>query len=1121
MTDSHPIIDVLLAEYLQRVDSDQPVDREEFLRQHPEHADELRELIEADEALSRATGTRTHFVAPPNSSSDTSLPPDPALGTIIRYLGDYELLEEIARGGMGVVFKARQVSLNRVLALKMIRGGELASQDEIERFRHEAESAAALQHPGIVAVHEIGQHDGHHYFSMDLIDGRSLAERIIEHPLPPRKAVEYVRQVAEALEYAHRQGTLHRDIKPSNIIIDRNGKAHVTDFGLAKRVEVDSDLTLSGQILGTPSYMSPEQAIGNRALMGPPCDVYALGAVLYALLTGRPPFSAATPAETIRQVLAADPVSPRVLNPSIPRDLETICLKCLAKEIPNRYPTAQHLADELQRWLNGEPIYARPIPILSRIIRWCRRNRLVAGLVVAVSVSIVAGTLLSTFFGIEAANLATEVADERAELNQLSESAEGLREDVADLQAEKKTLEAANHDAVRQLTSIQQQADALVYARQLETADREWNAGNTKLAWEALYATPIERRGWEYRFLSARFQQHQQALGRHQKNVLSVDLNPDASMAVSAGADHNVIVWDVKSGKLLQKLKGHRGYVHTVAFSPDGKHIASGSFDGAVIVWDCETWKRKTTFKKHRFQVLTLAFSPNSEKIVSAGRDQMKSNPPGTDSNAIVWDIESEKIDFKLKGHTDPIWRVAWSRDGRRIATASRDHTARTWDAKTGAPIQVFSGHGDRYGVMSIAFSPDSRWVASGGDDGDGTIHIWDVDSGEERMTLSRPGPLPVVWDLEFSDDGQQLVSCGGDTMIRKWDLQSRQLTMTLQGHVDAVTSIAFDEISGIALSGSLDKTVKIWRPVVPQEPTALAGHGGAVPGIAFRPDGNRIVTAGGHSYQAPEINLWDADAGRQLGSLDGRGQMHGSLDAAWSLDSARIATAGAPHINLYDGRTAVLIKQISAHGGLYTQDLDFSPDGKYLASCSADQKVKLWDAIDGSSVRTFDGRHHVGAWTVAFSPDSSRLLSCGGAGLAELFLWDVATGERLKSRRLDVRGIVVHAIYHRDGRRIIAGMHNHTIRIFDAETLNEQQVLTGHTSRVSRVALHPTEERLASGSLDGEILLWDLKTGQRTLTIKLHKSPVLGLAFSPDGKQLVSGSGDGRVVIWQSGNGM
>ena len=255
------------------------------------------------------------------------------LGTV-REFGDYELLAEIARGGMGVVYRARQRSLQRIVALKMIRAGELASEAEIQRFHVEAEAAANLDHPGIVPIYEVGQHAGQHYFSMGYVEGDSLAARVALGPLPPRWAAELVREVAQAVQYAHEQGVIHRDLKPANILLDRTGRPRVTDFGLAKRVASDSNLTLSGQVIGTPSYMPPEQAAGHADQIGPSADVYALGAVLYALLTGRPPFQAATPADTLWQVLEQDPVPLRQLNPAVPRDLETIALKCLEKGGP-------------------------------------------------------------------------------------------------------------------------------------------------------------------------------------------------------------------------------------------------------------------------------------------------------------------------------------------------------------------------------------------------------------------------------------------------------------------------------------------------------------------------------------------------------------------------------------------------------------------------------------------------------------------------------------------------------------------------------------------------------------------------------------------------------------------
>jgi serine/threonine protein kinase/WD40 repeat protein len=313
----------------------------------------------------------------PYDSDPTSSTFDPAAaaGPVARQtFGDYELLQEIARGGMGVVYKARQLSLNRVVALKMMLPTLLASATAAPRFRAEAEAAANLQHPNIVAIHEVGEHEGRLYFSMDYVEGQSLAALVREHPLPAETAARHVKTAAEAIHYAHRQGFLHRDLKPSNILIDEANQPRITDFGLAKRMDSDSRLTITGVVLGTPSYMSPEQAAGKSDQVGPASEVYALGAILYELLTGRPPFQAATPLDTVLLVLNSEPVSPRLLAPRLNRDLETICLKCLEKERRRRYQSAQELADDLDRYLNRKPILARPINRVNRAWRWCRRN---------------------------------------------------------------------------------------------------------------------------------------------------------------------------------------------------------------------------------------------------------------------------------------------------------------------------------------------------------------------------------------------------------------------------------------------------------------------------------------------------------------------------------------------------------------------------------------------------------------------------------------------------------------------------------------------------------------------------------------------------------------------------
>ncbi len=348
-------------------------------------------------------------------SMGTASSPPP--GTRVRYFGDYELLEEIGHGGMGVVYKARQVSLNRVVALKMILSVRLTSQAAVNRFRAEAETAANLQHPNIVAVHEVGVHNGQQYFSMDYVDGQNLAEMVRENSLPAHRAAQYIRKIAEAIHYAHEQGTLHRDLKPSNVLIDAHDEPRVTDFGLAKRMESDHELTGSSEILGTPSYMAPEQAEGQHERIGAASDVYSMGAVLYELLTGRPPFRAATPVETLRLVIDTEPVSPRLLNPQVPRDLETVCLKCLEKDPNRRYTAARALADDLHRFLDDKPIEARPVTHAEKMLRWCKRNPVASTLSTALVLVLIGGLLVVTQLWIVANGEAAKAAAEARRAN--------------------------------------------------------------------------------------------------------------------------------------------------------------------------------------------------------------------------------------------------------------------------------------------------------------------------------------------------------------------------------------------------------------------------------------------------------------------------------------------------------------------------------------------------------------------------------------------------------------------------------------------------------------------------------------------------------------------------------
>lgn len=407
----------IIADYLETQRAGRRVERSELLDRYPDLASELRAFFadndrmkalaeppRGEEIASVQPGEETttfpsRVTVPQDGAADqATLPPSPGglaeVSTLppteamaasdgsakepdssARRFGDYELLEEIARGGMGVVYKARQVSLNRIVALKMILAGQLAGEEDVRRFYAEAEAAAHLDHPGIVPIFEVDEHEGQHYFSMGYVEGQSLAARVADGPLPVREAVRLAKKVAEAVAYANEQGVIHRDLKPANVLLDKDGQPRVTDFGLAKRVESESGLTATGQILGTPSYMPPEQAAGNTDRIGPASDVYSIGAILYELLTGRPPFRADSPLDTLMQVLDNEPRPVRLQNPGVPRDVEIICLKCLQKDPLLRYAATQELADDLGRFLEGDLIQASSVNLLNRATRALAQSR--------------------------------------------------------------------------------------------------------------------------------------------------------------------------------------------------------------------------------------------------------------------------------------------------------------------------------------------------------------------------------------------------------------------------------------------------------------------------------------------------------------------------------------------------------------------------------------------------------------------------------------------------------------------------------------------------------------------------------------------------------------------------
>jgi serine/threonine protein kinase len=693
-------------------------------------------------------------------------------GATVRYIGDYEVISEVARGGMGVVYKARQVRLKRIVALKMILSGEFASEADIRRFHTEAEAAAQLDHPHIVPVYEVGQHQGIHYFSMGFVDGSPMSARIAEAPYAARDAATIVRALAEAVHYAHGRGVIHRDLKPSNVMIDKSGQPRVTDFGLAKQTKGNSSLTGTGFILGTPSYMPPEQATGRTDLIGERADIYALGAILYAALTGRPPFQADSPLETLRQVMQQEPVAPRQLNPSIPRDLETICLRCLEKQMHRRYETALQLADELGRFLEGKPILARPVRSHERLWKWCRRNRIVAGLLATIAASLVIGTIVSTYFAVEAGRRANENLD-LANKNLLLAAQEGRaraaaedsrraaqeNEKVAKRQTRVAQLESANlnlNEAHIHCEKGDPQAGLLWMAA---AHDRATQAGDADLAdacrsmaslWlpqvprlKEVYGTTrrtgaafgagdqtIIQVDWAWEFSADQRESENSvnmalergmtildtATGAVLENVPQVRspdkipvLSPDRTRILLLDQEHQPRIWSIPDRTWVGDPLTPAGPIHQARFSGDGWRLVTMSREGQVEFWNASDGQPVGTAIQHEQHA-----SPNFGALALMPQGQIMVTS-GRSGELRFWDPNnSAEVWERLTGRSGHVPDLAVQPQGGLLATYRNNVTPKIVTHWLNGQHTVGGEAVTDFRLHALKYSPDGRWLAEG-----------------------------------------------------------------------------------------------------------------------------------------------------------------------------------------------------------------------------------------------------------------------------------------------------------------------------------------------------------------------------------------------------------------------
>jgi len=999
--------------------------------------------------------------------------------------GDYELLEEIGQGGMGVVWKARQVSLNRTVAVKMIRAGPYASREFVHRFRMEASAAAVLQHPNIVAVHEVGVHQGQHFFSMDYVAGQNLAQLVRDGPVPAERAARYVQKMAEAIQHAHDSGILHRDLKPSNVIIDAHDEPRLTDFGLAKQLHGDSTVTLTGEVIGTPAYMPPEQASGNRGAVNAWSDIYSLGAILYHLLTGRAPFAAASLEETIQQVLQRDPVSVRLLNPAVPRDLETVCLKCLEKEPSKRYATAQLLADELGRYLKNEPILARPISRAGRIWRWCRRNPRVATATGAAFLSLVIG-LAGTTWGWR-----------RAKVNELL-----ARQNVyaADMK-------------LAQLALLDNNVGFAVTMLEKHRPGGKSEIRNPK--------SESDLRGWEWRYLWQLSQGDESfRLHRYPDAVGAVAVSKDGRLLAVQTGGNKAALWDLTTRRPITEFAD--AGLKALAFSPDDRLLAVASRDArgepTVDLWDLGARKLRCALT-HAAPVRSLAFSPDG-KLLATFDDKGTVEVVEWRSNRILTNFATPSPRRSEAGV------VTFSPDGNRLAVGEDHGTIRVlrWPSGRAVPIQTQTSDG----VIALAFSPDSKLLAASFGFSSGTIRLWNSDSGEPRGQLTNH--TWFVNALAFSPDGQRLASASADGTIRIWNVAVRTEPRRLQGHQDEVQALAFVPDGRTLVSGCKDGSVYSWdsaagsRALGPNKIVISSDSVTHAPpvvnrfGTAFTPDGRSFIT----TERDGTLGIWDAHSVQLMERLPALGTNNWAV--ALSPDGHWLAAGDtAKQIHIWDWRTRRRVIGLDVPFE-WCGHLRFSRSGRFLTARvffnDDTARMKIWQTAGWGEVPLAPDLQ-AAIMSIDVAPDD-RCLATGYAD-GRVTLWSFPAGQP-KATFSHHKGWVFGVLFSGDGRVLASTGNDGTVRLWDVAAQRELVTLRGHIGSAWGAAFSPDGRRLATGGGDTKggqardaVKLWDLATHRELLTLPGEGQFFTDLAFSPDGNTVVATPLSGIAHFWRA----
>lgn len=1058
-----------IADYMMRCDSSHPSPRDATLAAHPEIANELR-LFFADEDAIGLQGS--------NGSHDEYFDEQPAPLELLPSFDGFELIEQVGRGGMGVVYKARQADLNRYVAIKMARKN---LRGDNQAMLAEARRVATLSHPNIVPIYGVGHHADTPYFYMEFVEGRTLKEIVRDHPLPPMEAAKYVIKICRATQYVHDQETLHRDIKPANIIVDHSDEPRLTDFGLA--CWQDEQLERERRFAGTLSYLAPEQARGDKATTA--SDVYSLGATLYELLVGAPPFTGSSANEILQQLAHEKPASPRSLNRSIPQDLADICLQCLRKDPAQRYAAASDLADDIERFCNGEPVWARPVGIFERVIKWGKRNPLssilaiLLGLVMVASFAAVSTALLNT---------------------------------VAALGREQKAL----------VTSEQSE-----YRLSVLVAHREWLANNPSGAKRYLAECAEEYRDWEWHYCDRLF--HSEVLTLKNRAVFydTVVFSPDGKLVSAGGGPEQLDIWNATTGKLIHELGANHAlqgidndrHVKQINFNQNSKLLATLLQGGSIEIWDTTTGKREHQFGSEltgdnpRFMQL----SPNGQLIGVAGvhlRDKAKI------PYLRVLQVEDAK----------PIWEhnadarvFAFSEDSSKLIATCLDKQIRTWDVTSSEEIaSVNIDAACRDGT----FSRDLQLFASHFRD---TVHVWNTRTGETISNGVKQRPMVDTYTknyfnhslaaIMFSPTNNLLAIANERRSIEIRAVASSKATTlrTIRGHGNPPTAVAFSpDGKQLAVSmGSPNGQVIIWNALTPQNSIVFADAGAPAhshpqyfDAVAFTSRGEiaRVTNKGYVGLARPEdtrMSRFNPSSGK-------------FCSVAISPDDKTLIAISRNHtVDVWNLTTA-------SHVETWKSDeralrAAFSPSGRYLATIDADtddpfdtgpiviHETNSWQQV-GSIKTSSEDVPTTGAFCLL---SDNELIYSGINGLVS---YSIASGESTQTIPQPVYAISV-AVNHAETEVAFVT----TSGAIEAWDLSRQTLKFKINSRnLLSLAYSPDGRRIASGGKDGMLRIWNAETGDEVLKLPGHTAAITHVKFSPDGKILASTSDDGTTQLWR-----